>query len=125
MIRGLDHLGIAVKSLEERLPFWADALGLDVIGIETVPTEGVKIALLQVGNSRIELYEALSDDSPVGKFVEHPAPTSTVFVADNPSATRYAYQPHQAGHRLAGLKGTESNQLESRRAVEHCAASAR
>ena len=36
MIRGLDHLGIAVKSLEERLPFWADALALDVIGIETV-----------------------------------------------------------------------------------------
>ena len=70
MIRALDHLGIAVKSLEERLPFWADALALDVIGIETVQTEGVKIALLQVGKSRIELLEALSDESPVGKFVE-------------------------------------------------------
>jgi methylmalonyl-CoA/ethylmalonyl-CoA epimerase len=70
MIRGLDHLGIAVKSLEERLPFWADALALDVAGIETVQAEGVKVALLQVGKSRIELLEALTADSPIGKFIE-------------------------------------------------------
>lgn len=70
MIRGLDHLGIAVKSLEERLPFWADVLALDVDGIETVESEGVKVALLQVGKSRIELLEALTTDSPVGKFID-------------------------------------------------------
>jgi len=70
MIHGLDHLGIAVRSLEARLPFWADALALDVAGIETVESEGVKVAFLTVGRSRIELLEPISKDSPVGRFVE-------------------------------------------------------
>lgn len=70
MIHGLDHLGIAVRSLEARLPFWADALALEVAGIETVESEGVKVALLPVGRSRIELLEPTSKDSPVGRFVE-------------------------------------------------------
>ena len=48
MITKIDHIGIAVKGLEERLPFWAEALGLEVGGIETVPTEGVKVAFLPV-----------------------------------------------------------------------------
>lgn len=70
MIHGLDHLGIAVRSLEARLPFWADALSLEVAGIETVESEGVKVAFLPVGRSRIELLEPISKDSPVGRFVE-------------------------------------------------------
>jgi len=70
MIHGLDHVGIAVRSLEARLPFWADALSLDVAGIETVESEGVKVAFLTVGRSRIELLEPISEDSPVGRFVE-------------------------------------------------------
>jgi methylmalonyl-CoA epimerase len=69
MIRAIDHLGIAVRSLEESLSFWAGALGLEVAGIETVDSEGVKVAMLPAGRSRIELLEPLGDDSPVAKFI--------------------------------------------------------
>ena len=58
MIRRVDHIGIAVDSLEKRLPFWAEALGLSVSAIETVETEQVKVAFLPVGDSRIELLNA-------------------------------------------------------------------
>ncbi|HTK94760.1 MAG TPA: methylmalonyl-CoA epimerase [Terriglobales bacterium] len=64
----IDHLGIAVKSLAQAKEFYR-ALGLDVVGEETVPHEKVKVAMLPVGESRIELLEPTSDDSPVGRFL--------------------------------------------------------
>jgi methylmalonyl-CoA/ethylmalonyl-CoA epimerase len=69
MIGKLDHIGIAVDSLERRLPFWADALGLAVGGIETVDSEQVKVAFLPLGECRIELLEAIDESSPVAKFI--------------------------------------------------------
>ena len=51
MIRRVDHLGIAVRSLEQSLPFWADALGLEVAAIETVDSEDVKVAMLPAGRA--------------------------------------------------------------------------
>jgi len=69
MIRQIDHIGIAVEALESRLPFWADTLGLEVAHIETVEAEGVKVALLRAGSSRIELLEALGGETPVGRFL--------------------------------------------------------
>ena len=69
MIHGVDHFGIAVRSLEERLRFWADTLALEVGGIETVESEGVKVAFLQAGKIRVELLEPLSAESPVGRFL--------------------------------------------------------
>jgi len=69
-VRRIDHVAIAVRRLEERLPFWAEILGLDVSGMETVAGEGVKVAFLPLGDSRIELLEASSDDSTVARFVE-------------------------------------------------------
>lgn len=69
MIKRIDHVGVAVESLEGSLPFWADALGLDVAGMETVESEGVKVAFLPVGNSRIELLEPTDDASPVRKHL--------------------------------------------------------
>ncbi len=74
MIRKVDHIGIAVDSLEKRLPFWAGALGLNVSAIETVETEQVKVAFLSVGGTRIELLEAISADSPVAKHVDRRGP---------------------------------------------------
>ena len=65
MILNLDHIGIAVESLEARLPFWAEVLGLEVAGIETVDNEKVKIAFLSAGSSRIELLEPTESSSPV------------------------------------------------------------
>jgi len=70
MIRRVDHLGIAVRSLEHRLGFWAESLGLEVGGIETVDREGVKVAFLPAGRTRIELLEPLDDTSPVARFIE-------------------------------------------------------
>jgi len=65
----IDHIGIAVSSLEQRLRFWADALGIEVERMETVDSEQVKVALLSVGESKLELLEATAEDSSVGKFV--------------------------------------------------------
>jgi methylmalonyl-CoA/ethylmalonyl-CoA epimerase len=69
MILRVDHVGIAVKSLEERLGFWRDALGMSLGGTETVPTEGVRVAFLPAGESRIELLEAVDPESPIAKFI--------------------------------------------------------
>lgn len=70
MILMVDHIGIAVTSLDDRLGFWHDALGLPLGGTESVPTEGVRVAFLPVGPSRLELLEATRSDSPIAKFIE-------------------------------------------------------
>ena len=74
MILRVDHVGIAVKSLEERLGFWHDALGMPLGGTETVSTEGVRVAFLPAGTSRVELLEATHPDSPIAKFVDTKGP---------------------------------------------------
>ncbi len=65
----IDHLGIAVKSLVEAVPFY-EALGLSVTHRETVDTEKVHVAMLPAGDSRIELLEPAAPDSPISKFLE-------------------------------------------------------
>ncbi len=69
MIRGLDHVGIAVRSIAEARGFW-EALGLEVAAIEEVPHEGVRVAIIPCGATRIELLEATRPDSPVARFLE-------------------------------------------------------
>lgn len=69
MIFKVDHIGIAVNSLDERLGFWRDALGMPLAGTHAVPSEGVNVAFLPVGESRIELLEATRPDSPIAKFL--------------------------------------------------------
>jgi methylmalonyl-CoA/ethylmalonyl-CoA epimerase len=69
MITKVDHIGVAVRSLEERLPFWAEALGLPVTDIETVDSEKVKVAFLPTGESRVELLEPTDDASTIAGFV--------------------------------------------------------
>ena len=70
MILRVDHVGIAVKSLDDRVGFWRDGLGLELGGTETVPTEGVRVTFLPAGSSRVELLEATRPDSPIAKFIE-------------------------------------------------------
>ena len=65
----IDHLGIAVKSLAEARKFY-EALGLAVVSEETVEHEKVKVAMVPVGESRIELLEATGPDSVVAKFLQ-------------------------------------------------------
>jgi methylmalonyl-CoA/ethylmalonyl-CoA epimerase len=69
MILKIDHVGIAVKSLDNGLRFWHQALGLRLAGTETVDAEGVRVAFLPAGESRIELLEASRPDTPIGKFI--------------------------------------------------------
>lgn len=66
----ISHLGIATKGIDEALKFWQDALGLENVHAETVEEQKVRVAMLPIGETRIELLEATSDDSPIAKFVE-------------------------------------------------------
>jgi methylmalonyl-CoA epimerase len=65
----IDHLGIAVRSLDQALRFYRDQLGLDVAMRETVAVEKVNVAMLPVGEPRIELLEPTEADSVIGKFI--------------------------------------------------------
>jgi methylmalonyl-CoA epimerase len=66
----ISHLGIATKGIDEALKFWEQALGLENVHTETVEDQKVRVAMLPVGESRIELLEPTSDDSPISKFLE-------------------------------------------------------
>ena len=66
----IDHLGIAVRSLDRALEFYRDQLGLNVSLRETVEHERVKVAMLPVGEPRIELLEPTESDSVIGKFLD-------------------------------------------------------
>ena len=68
MIRRIDHIGIAVKSLDEAAKTY-EALGFEVEEIEEVAEQKVRVAMLPVGESRIELLEATSEDSDIAKFI--------------------------------------------------------
>lgn len=69
MIRKIEHLGIAVDSLEESIPVYEALLGTKCYKTEAVISEGVKTAFLAVGESKIELLEATNEDSPIAKFL--------------------------------------------------------
>ncbi len=66
----IDHLGIATRGIEEALRFWEDALGLENVHTETVDDQKVRVAMLPLGESRIELLEPTSDDSPISRFLD-------------------------------------------------------
>ena len=65
----VDHIGIAVKSLAEALKVYQDAIGLHVSGYDEVDDQGVRVAMLAIGESRIELLEPTREDSPIEKFM--------------------------------------------------------
>jgi methylmalonyl-CoA/ethylmalonyl-CoA epimerase len=66
----IEHIGIAVKSLEEAIPFWEEKLGLKCYNIEEVKEQKVKTAFFQIGQSKIELLESTDPEGPIGKFIE-------------------------------------------------------
>jgi methylmalonyl-CoA epimerase len=65
----IDHIGIATERLEEASALWQDALGLKLDSTEEIVSQGVRVAMLALGESHIELLEPLREDSPVGKFL--------------------------------------------------------
>jgi methylmalonyl-CoA/ethylmalonyl-CoA epimerase len=66
----LDHVGIAVKNLDETLKFYTDVLGLDLAETEIVEDQKVKVAFLPIGDTEVELLESTSDDGPIAKYIE-------------------------------------------------------
>jgi methylmalonyl-CoA/ethylmalonyl-CoA epimerase len=74
MLTKINHIGIAVKSLDETIPFYRDNLCMPFAGIEEVAEQKVRVAMLQVGESKIELLEPTAEDSPVAKFIEKNGP---------------------------------------------------
>ncbi|WP_297067655.1 methylmalonyl-CoA epimerase [Thermococcus sp.] len=68
MIKKVDHIGIAVKNLEEAIKIW-EGLGLKTDEVEEVPDQKVRTAIIHVGESRIELLEPTAEDSPIAKFI--------------------------------------------------------
>jgi methylmalonyl-CoA/ethylmalonyl-CoA epimerase len=74
MLTKINHIGIAVNSIDETLPFYRDQLGMAFKGAEEVVEQKVRVAMLQVGESKIELLEPTSPESPVAKFLEKNGP---------------------------------------------------
>ena len=70
MLTKINHIGIAVASLNDAIPFYRDNLGMAFAGIEEVAEQKVRVAMLQVGESKIELLEPTAEDSPVARFIE-------------------------------------------------------
>lgn len=69
-ISHIEHLGIAVKSLEEAIPYYENILGLECYSIEEVADQKVKTAFFKVGQTKIELLEPTSEESTIAKFIE-------------------------------------------------------
>ena len=70
-ISHIEHLGIAVKSIEEALPYYENVLGLKCYNIETVEDQKVRTAFLKVGETKIELLEPTCPESTIAKFIEN------------------------------------------------------
>jgi methylmalonyl-CoA/ethylmalonyl-CoA epimerase len=90
----VSHIGIAVTNIEEATPFYRDVLGMEFEGTEVVAEQKVKVAFFVVGESRIELLEPTSEDSPVAKFL----------AKNGPGVHHVAYEVADLQQRLASLK---------------------
>ena len=69
-ISHIEHLGIAVKSLDEAIPYYENILGMKCYSIEEVADQKVKTAFFKVGQTKLELLEPTSDESPIAEFIE-------------------------------------------------------
>ena len=70
----IEHIGIAVSSLEESIPYYEKVLGLECYAIEEVADQKVRTAFFRVGDTKIELLESTDPEGPIGKFIEKKGP---------------------------------------------------
>ena len=96
----ISHLGIATKDIDEALKFWQNALGLEQTHTETVEDQKVRVAMLPVGETRIELLEPTSPDSPISKFLEKRGGGIHHIAVEVEDITESLRQLKQAGARL-------------------------
>ena len=73
-LKRVDHVGIAVKNLEEAVNFYETAIGLKAVGYETVEEQKVKVAFMPCGDSELELLESTEPDGPIARFIEKNGP---------------------------------------------------
>lgn len=73
-ISHIEHIGIAVNSLEEAIPYYENVLGLKCYAVEEVADQKVKTAFFMVGQTKIELLESTDPEGPIGKFIEKKGP---------------------------------------------------
>ncbi len=73
-LKRVDHVGIAVKNLDEAVNFYETAIGLKAVGFETVEEQKVKVAFLPCGDSELELLESTEPDGPIARFIEKNGP---------------------------------------------------
>ena len=84
-ISHIEHIGIAVTSLEEAIPYYENTLGLKCYAVEEVADQKVKTAFFMVGQTKIELLESTDPEGPIGKFLENKGPGihHLAFAVDN------------------------------------------
>ncbi|UFS68521.1 methylmalonyl-CoA epimerase [Geomonas sp. RF6] len=102
MLSKIAHIGVAVHSIEESLPFYRDALQMTCSGCEEVASQKVKVAFLEIGGSRIELLEPTSPESPVAKFLEK----------NGPGMHHVAYEVADLAGALAQLKAAGTRLID-------------
>lgn len=70
MVKKVDHIGIAVKNLEETLKFYTDVLGMNLEGTEIVEEQKVKVAFLPIGDTEMELLESTDKEGPIARYID-------------------------------------------------------
>ncbi|AJE04483.1 methylmalonyl-CoA epimerase [Geobacter pickeringii] len=103
MFTRINHIGIAVPSLAEAVPFYRDQLGMAFKGTEEVPEQKVTVAFLQIGESKIELLEPTSAESPIAKALEK----------NGPGIHHIAYQVEDIEAAIASLVAGGARMIDS------------
>ena len=95
----IEHIGIAVSSLEEAIPYYENVLGLECYAIEEVADQKVRTAFFRVGDTKIELLESTDPGGPVGKFIEKRGPGvhHLAFAVDNVGESLEQAKKHGVG----------------------------
>jgi methylmalonyl-CoA/ethylmalonyl-CoA epimerase len=103
MLTKINHIGVAVKSLDEVIPFYRDTLGMVFAGIEEVAEQKVRVAFLQVGETKIELLEPTADDSPIAGFL----------AKNGPGIHHIAYEVEDIGVAIRKLESDGARMIDS------------
>jgi len=104
VIQKINHIGIAVSSLEAHLPFYRDVLKLEYQGTQTVPDQKVRLAVFRVGEVSIELLEPTAPDSPIAGFIEK----------RGEGVHHLAYQVDEIEAQIAGFKAAGVQMIDEK-----------